>query len=159
MNVMNDARVKRAYKLALEGIGNDFVNELVRVAPVDTGFLRNSISYEVKGNNIEFRMAEYAFYLEFGCFFDENTLIKTKKGLKKLKNLKINDLVWTGEKYVPVIQKEKLEIGYPINKITIKTKNKELILTEDHPVLTKKGWKKAKDLKVTDEVCIDDGSS
>lgn len=66
MNVMNDARVKRAYKLALEGIGNDFVNELVRVAPVDTGFLRNSISYEVKGKNIEFRMAEYAFYLEFG---------------------------------------------------------------------------------------------
>lgn len=52
--------------LILEGIGNDFVNELVRTAPVDTGFLRNSIRYEVSRRGVDIIMPEYGFFLEFG---------------------------------------------------------------------------------------------
>lgn len=57
---------RKAFNLALYGIGNDFVNELVRTAPVDTGFLRNSVRYEVTGNKLNIHMPEYAFYIEFG---------------------------------------------------------------------------------------------
>jgi len=57
---------KNKWNLVLRGIGNDFVNELVRVAPVDTGNLRLSIRYEVDNNSINIVMPEYAFYLEFG---------------------------------------------------------------------------------------------
>lgn len=54
------------WPLVLEGIGNDFVNELVRVAPVDTGDLRNSVSYSVNGNRLDISMNEYGYYVEFG---------------------------------------------------------------------------------------------
>ena len=54
------------WRLVLNGIGNDFVNELVRVAPVDTGNLRNSISYSVDNRGINISMNEYGYYVEFG---------------------------------------------------------------------------------------------
>lgn len=66
MKTMTSAEFKAAFNLALNGIGNDFVNELVRIAPVDTGFLRESISYTVNNNTIEVSMPEYGFYIEFG---------------------------------------------------------------------------------------------
>jgi len=49
-----------------KGIANDLVNELVRVCPVDNGFLRNSIHYKVEGDTIWIKMADYALYVEFG---------------------------------------------------------------------------------------------
>lgn len=52
--------------LIFEGIGNDLVNELVRVAPVDSGNLRNSIRYEVDGNGLNIIGPEYMYYVEFG---------------------------------------------------------------------------------------------
>ncbi len=66
MNKQLEEFIAAKFKLAMEGIANDFVNELVRTAPVDTGFLRNSIRYKVSGNKVHFRMPEYAFYVEFG---------------------------------------------------------------------------------------------
>jgi len=47
-------------------IGLLMVNELVRNAPVDKGLLRQSIRYEVKGDNIEFNMIDYALFVEYG---------------------------------------------------------------------------------------------
>ena len=48
------------------GIANDLVNALARRAPVDSGFLRNSIRYQVNGNVIRISMVDYAIYVEFG---------------------------------------------------------------------------------------------
>jgi len=124
--------------------------------PVDTGRLRNSII--IKPNTPGYKNyvladgVEYGISVEFGCFFKSTILIKTKKGNKKLKDLKIGDLIWTGKEYKKLIQKEKLEIGYPIKKIMIKTKNKKLEVTEDHPIWTSKGWKKARELKKGDKI-------
>jgi hypothetical protein len=56
----------KRWPLVLNGVGNDFVNELVRVAPVDSGDLRNSISYEVTGSGVNIKMNEYGYYVEFG---------------------------------------------------------------------------------------------
>lgn len=50
-------------------IGNDLINELVKVAPVDTGALRLSIINGLKINTdgtIEISMKEYAKFIEFG---------------------------------------------------------------------------------------------
>lgn len=44
----------------------NLVNELSRVAPVDTGNLRLKIDWRIKNNNIEIFMPDYAIYLEFG---------------------------------------------------------------------------------------------
>lgn len=57
---------KERWNKVLDGIGNDFVNELVRVAPVDTGGLRNSIGYEVRGGGVNIKMNDYGYYIEFG---------------------------------------------------------------------------------------------
>lgn len=75
------AHEKLVYELvrkALPGIANDLVNELVRVAPVDTGFLRNSIRQEVNGDVITIHFPDYALYIEFGTNPHEIRAINTK---------------------------------------------------------------------------------
>jgi len=58
---------KRRWKLAMEGIGLDFMNVLVETCPVDTGNLRNQIDVKVEpdGSSI-ISMPEYGLYVEFG---------------------------------------------------------------------------------------------
>ena len=43
-----------------------FQNELILVAPVDTGRLRASINVTIKGNTIIVTMVDYAMFVEFG---------------------------------------------------------------------------------------------
>jgi len=66
MKKMTKAQFKKAFNMALDGIGNDLINELVRVAPVDTGFLRESMRHEVVDGKLNIHMPEYAFFVEFG---------------------------------------------------------------------------------------------
>lgn len=80
MKTMTEKEFDDAFNLALKGIGNDFVNELVRIAPVDTGNLRNRINYTVNGNKINITMPKYAFYVEFGTKPHDITP-QTKKAL------------------------------------------------------------------------------
>jgi len=144
--------IEEAIWRAIPRIAIRIQNELIIAAPVDTGRLRNSIRVTSDGMTLTISIVDYAFYVEFGCFFKDTIPIKTKKGNKKLKDLKIGELIWTGKEYKKLIQKEKMEIGYPIKKIIMKTKNKKLEITEDHPIWTSKGWKKAHKLKVRDRI-------
>jgi len=56
----------KKWPLVLEGIANDFTNELVRTCPVDTGNLKNSINMNKVGRNFVITMPYYAVYVEFG---------------------------------------------------------------------------------------------
>lgn len=159
MITLTRSEFKQRFKKFLRGTALDVVNALKKRCPVDKGLLRESIRYRLEGNIIVISMLDYAVYVEFGCFFDKNTRIKTKKGNIKLCKLRIGDLVWTGKKYTPIIQKETLEIGYPLRRITIILKNKKLIVTEDHPIKTVNGWKRAGELNDNDEVFIEDGTT
>lgn len=63
-------------------IGNDLVNELVLACPVDTGRLKNSISFNVKDEDtIEISMASYGEAVEFGTL-PHIIRPKSKKALK-----------------------------------------------------------------------------
>ena len=137
----------------LDYIGTMLVRRAVRLAPHDTTMLRESITYWIEGNTVVVgtKGCDYADKMEYGCFFDENTKVMTNTGFKKIKDLTLNDKLWTGCEFKRIIQKEKIEVNYPIKKITIKTKNKKLILTDEHPIFSKnKGWIKAKDVKKND---------
>lgn len=144
--------IEELLEKAIPKIAIRLQNELILKCPVNTGRLRNSIKVRQSNEGVIIWMADYGKFVEFGCFFKDTILIKTNKGNKKLKDLKIGELIWTGKEYKKLIQKEKLEIGYPIKKVIIKTKNKKLELTEDHPIWTNKGWKKARDLKKGDKI-------
>jgi len=152
--------VKARIKEAFGGLGIDGVEVMKNSTPVASGHLKDNIAYNIteEGDNVvlTYSFPFYALYVEFGCFFDKNTNIVTKQGIKRICDLKLHDLIYTGKGYKKLIQKEKLEIGYPINKIKVWTDNNYLELTEDHPIKTKKGWKLAKDLKVSDEVTMYD---
>ena len=144
--------IEEKLQRAIPEIARRVENELVMVCPVDTGRLKNSIKVAPSEKGLIIWMVDYGKYVEFGCFFKDTILIKTDKGNKKLKDLRIGDKVWTGERYKKVIQKERLEIGYPIKKRIIKTKSRKLEVTEDHPIWTKKGWKKARELRKGDRI-------
>ena len=134
----------------LSKIGALVKEKAIRAAPDDLGELRGSIDYRIEGDKvIIYAEAEQAYAMEYGCFFNDVII-----GNKRISKIKINDLIWTGESYKRVIQKEIIEVGYPIKKFTIKTKNgKVLILTEDHPIFTKnRGWLIAKELNKKDLV-------
>jgi len=66
MRSFTKSEFKKAWTQALVGTANDFVNELVRTAPVDTGNLRNTIKYEVHHDTVEISMPNYAYHVEFG---------------------------------------------------------------------------------------------
>ena len=108
----------------LPSIARRMQNELILASPVSDGQLRSSIRVVPSSNGLTIIMAEHGKFVEFGCFYKDTVLIKTKKGNKKLKDLKVGELIWTGKEYKKLIQKEKLEIGYSIRKVIIKTKNK-----------------------------------
>ena len=40
--------------------------EIVKKCPVDNGFLRNSINFEITGEGIKISMADYGVYVEYG---------------------------------------------------------------------------------------------
>ena len=63
---VSKTKFKRKWPLVLEGIANDFTNELVRTCPVDTGYLKNSINMNQVGRNFVITMPYYALYVEFG---------------------------------------------------------------------------------------------
>tara|TARA_R110000803_G_C11708379_1_gene286532 strand:+ start:67 stop:468 length:402 start_codon:yes stop_codon:yes gene_type:complete len=50
----------------LTEIAEPIVAEMKRTAPVDTGALRNSIGYQINGNDIEFTMLYYGMFQNYG---------------------------------------------------------------------------------------------
>ena len=94
------------------------VKEVVRTASVYTGFLRNSIRYEVTKGRVQIRMPEYAFYLEFG----------TKPHVIKPKNAK--SLHWQNNLKQDVFAKVVHHPGtepQPFIRNAINTKLKEIV--------------------------------
>jgi len=130
-------------------------DKLIELGIKYTGAALSSVKVVVDGNKLVITMNDYLEYIEYGCFFNKNVLINTSKGLKKLKKLKIGDLVWEGNSYKKLINKMMYNIVKKITKIKIYVDDKTLEVTEEHPIYTKNGWKIAKDLKKGDEVyCI-----
>lgn len=116
------------------------------------GHLQSSIKYRIDGENIIISMEDYAEYLEYGCFFNEESEIITFAGKRKMKDLRIGQLIWTGKDFKKIINKPKFKINSKIKKIKITSNESMLEVTEDHPIFTNSGFKKAKDLKITDKI-------
>lgn len=57
---------ERKFNLAVNEIAIELTQALAEEAPVDTGFLKNSISYKIEDDKIIISMADYADYVEFG---------------------------------------------------------------------------------------------
>lgn len=97
--------------------------------------------------------AEFYFGADWGfaCLVG-NTVIMTDKGNKKIKDMKVGDMVLTKDGYKKVLfTKNKgkktvfdIDFGY---KNTI-------IATDDHRIFTSEGWKCVKDLKESEEICV-----
>lgn len=58
----------------LTEIGSDITEEMRRLAPVDTGALKQSIGYTVNGNQIEFSMLYYGFFQNYGVSGQSDSL-------------------------------------------------------------------------------------
>jgi len=56
----------------LTGIGGEITNDIKRQAPVDTGALRNSISFEVSMNSLELKMLNYGVFQNYGVKGTQN---------------------------------------------------------------------------------------
>ena len=82
------------------------------------------------------------------CLF-KDTLILTKHGLKKIKDINKGDQVWTNQKWVDVTKK--IKNSKHCVKITTKY-GKEIICSKDHIFHTINGQKKASQLKDNDPI-------
>lgn len=93
------------------------------------------------------------------CFIDFQVPIFTVKGWKQIGNIQIGDLVLTHKGRFRKVIKLIHTLKQRPNIVTIEignsnTNNKKISVTEDHPILTNEGWKKAKDLTIQDEVKV-----
>lgn len=89
---MTKSEFNRRLDLVVEGIANDLRNELIEVAPVDTGRLKNSIKVASDGKNLTISMVEYALHVEYGTYkMDAQPFIRnTIRG--KLKTIIVNNI-------------------------------------------------------------------
>jgi hypothetical protein len=126
---MTEIKVKRSeFKARMNKfrqlVGLNLVNELIRVAPVDTGFLRNNIKSRVVGNDVVISMPEYWLYLEFGTGLYGPSKAKYKIVPKNAKSLH-----WK-EKGKDFFAKEVWHPGirpYPFVRNTLRTKLSSII--------------------------------
>lgn len=92
-----------------------------------------------------------------GCF-TEDALVHTNKEMKSIKDINIGDYVVTRDGlFNKVLDKMSYEIEEELVKIQHlygTNKNNPAICTLDHKILTKEGWKCAKDLTKSDFVCV-----
>jgi len=58
--------IKEKLKKAMPSIARRVQNELITIAPVDTGRLKNSIRVVATEKGIKISMVDYAIYVEFG---------------------------------------------------------------------------------------------
>lgn len=132
-----------AAKSSLKSTRNDYIKSLV-------------VQSEGNGTNSVTLLGSFNNKLESGseswdmkCIVNPQTLIYTSKGFKRIKDIKIGDLVLSHKgkfQRVSQIFKEYNEHEY-VYKITPIYQNndlrKELYVTPNHPILTNKGWLRA----------------
>lgn len=94
------------------------------------------------------------------CFVDYKVPILTSKGFKRILDVEVGDLVLTHKgRYKPVtrlIRQSVKEAQITTLRISV-TGGKHLdslTMTDEHPVLTKRGWIKAEDLLTSDLVAV-----
>lgn len=87
----------------------------------------------------------------FACLVG-NTVIMTDKGNKKIKDIKVGDMVLTKDGYKKVLftKNKGKKTVFDIN-FGYKT---SIIATDDHRIFTSNGWKCIKDLKESEEICV-----
>lgn len=100
------------------------------------------------------------------CFIDYNTRIYTSKGYKNINKIQVGDKVLTHNgKFKNVKKLSDDTIRYTGDVIELQFNNKKsknhkkgqfrkIRVTPDHPILTKKGWKNAKDITYKDEIVV-----
>ena len=95
-----------------------------------------------------------------GACFVAGTKIKTPLGLKNIEELKVGDYVLSYDTSNGTLKEEKIlkTFIHETNEyVLIKTKNKSVETTKDHPFLTTKGWKKVSELHIGDTLITNNG--
>jgi hypothetical protein len=87
---------------------------------------------------------------------DKNSMVSTVNGQVAISNLKVGDVVITINNLTFDSEMNKvvrvLNNGNKKTMIRIRTKHNELVVTEDHNILTVLGWKEAKDITEKDVI-------
>jgi hypothetical protein len=60
------AAFEKSWQLALTEMGIELSQAFAEAAPVDTGYLKGNITYQVDDDSIIYKMPDYAMYVEFG---------------------------------------------------------------------------------------------
>jgi intein/homing endonuclease len=87
---------------------------------------------------------------------DKNTLISTDKGSKKIKDIKVGDIVLSYNEIEKSLEHKqvlrKMNNGISKTLIKITTKSGSINVTGDHKVFTDRGWVMAKDITQKDKI-------
>lgn len=151
-------------KMAANEVMREWINQ-VKNSNTKSGFKRRyieAINLDRENRPLESTVSakgKFVNFVEDGikrfdmkCIVEPKTPIYTSKGFKKIKDIKIDDLVLTHEgrfKKVKkiIITKNKDEYVY-----ILKTKYGNITLTYNHPVLTDKGWKMICDIDTENDL-------
>jgi len=124
------SKIKEMLELALPRIAIRIQNELILIAPVDTGRLRNSIKVKPTNRGLLIWMVDYAKYVEYGT----NPHVVSAKHLKRWAKLKLGD-----ENLAYPIAKKIAKYGTrpnPFIRNTIQLKLKKIIIEEINKINT-----------------------
>lgn len=63
---VDEEKFEKGWDKAITEIALNLTQELAAAAPVDTGYLKTNMRYEIENSVINIRMPDYAMYVEFG---------------------------------------------------------------------------------------------
>ena len=136
---------------------------------VDSDILYNDYWYRSGINDsMKFSLADVAYesshsvkkkekhiFLDIACFA-AGSFINTENGYKDIKDIIVGDMVLSHNgTYNKVVKKFNRKYKGNFVKIKIKTLNINFMSTPEHPILTDRGWVQAKDIKIQDNISID----
>lgn len=94
----------------------------------------------------------YVFARMYQCFTPD-TLVRVESGLKQIKDVRVGELVLTHKgRLMPVLKTIKNKGNGAMLSIKVEGFSDSIRVTNEHPIFTPRGWKKAGELSVGDKV-------
>lgn len=122
---------------------------------------RKSKVIRENGRSADFTTPNFVMNCPMLCAYcvEEGTLISTKNGKIPVEEIQDNDFVTTYDSSLDMLLES--QMTYSNHRLVdevveLQVGERILVLTEEHPVYTKRGWVKASDLTLEDEVLCDE---
>lgn len=147
---------KQPFSLSGEWASYHFAYEFIIDIPIKSGISQETqymtfVISSLKDTSDPFCVCKVKnITIKWGCFRGDTKILMEDNSIKQIREIKIGDTIRKNEN--EIVKVSNVWSGKEESYITIKTNTEEISVTNDHPLLTKKGWKRACALSIGEQL-------